>query len=65
MQLVTLLYNFKEALSSIKKVNGISEVKTIMFNRMKNGGIAIKSQQYYYRNDDPAKNYDTVLKKEI
>lgn len=33
-----------------------------MIKRIKNGGVAIKTEQYY-RNDDPTKSYETLLKK--
>lgn len=58
----TTIYNFKEALTSLKKVVGISEAKRILIKRSKNGGVTMKTEQYY-RNDDESKKYETLLKK--
>ncbi|KAJ8971364.1 hypothetical protein NQ314_000737 [Rhamnusium bicolor] len=54
--------DFKEALNSLKKVVGISEAKRILIKRTKNGGVVMKTEQYY-RNDDESKKYETLLKK--
>ncbi|KAJ8940853.1 hypothetical protein NQ314_010556 [Rhamnusium bicolor] len=56
------VYDFKEALNSLKKVVGISEAKRILIKRTKNGGVVMKTEQYY-RNDDESKKYETLLKK--
>ncbi|KAJ8964791.1 hypothetical protein NQ314_004598 [Rhamnusium bicolor] len=58
------VYDFKEALNSLKKVVGISEAKRILIKRTKNGGVVMKTEQYY-RNDDESKKYETLSDAEL
>src|SRR5699024_10260264 len=58
----TTIYNFKEAVTSLKKVVGISAAKRVYIKRTKKGGVTMKIE-WYYRNDDESEKYETLLKK--
>lgn len=56
------VYDFKQALAVLKKIDAISDAKRILFKRTSRGGVCMKTEQFY-RNDDFGTKYQTLLKK--
>lgn len=57
-----IVSDVKVALNSLKKIEGISAAKRIIIKRSKNDNILLKTE-LFYRNDDPSKPFQTLLKR--
>lgn len=59
-----IIYDYKQALSSLKKITGISASKRIIIKRSieEKNKILIKTETFY-NNDDPQKQFQTLLKR--
>lgn len=55
------LYNIKETVSSMNKLQGIFEAKRIILKRSENRCLV--KVENFYRNDDPARVFSSLLKK--
>lgn len=58
-----VVYDIKTALKSLKKIEGISAAKRIIIKRSQNNTDILLKTELLYRNDDPTKQYQTLLKR--
>lgn len=58
-----IVYDIKAATSSLKKIEGISAAKRIIIKRSQNNSDILLKTELFYRNDDPSKQFQTLLKR--
>ncbi|XP_072402171.1 uncharacterized protein [Diabrotica undecimpunctata] len=57
------VYDIKTALTCLKKIEGISAAKRIIIKRSQNNNNILLKTELFYRNDDPSKQFQTLLKR--